>query len=78
MKKIRIDKFVILQCKMIEGGKGAGRVGYPDYAALSFLRKTKDDNAFEFNLPLKVAFNLIDALNLIIKDNPKYFQKYKQ
>ena len=76
-KKIKIAKNVILQCSMIDGNEKGKNAAFQDYAALSFLRKTKDEKAFEFNLPLGLAPNIIEALKLIINDNPKFFHKYK-
>jgi len=76
-KKIKIAKNVILQCSMIDGNDKGKNAAFQDYAALSFLRKTKDEKAFEFNLPLGLAPNIIEALKLIINDNPKFFHKYK-
>jgi hypothetical protein len=78
-KKIKISNNVIMTCRMIDGSEGrktAAAYSY-DYAALSFLRKTKDEKAFEFNLPLNLAPNIIEALKLIMNDNPKFFQKYR-
>ena len=76
-KKIKISSNVIVQCKMIDGLEKGKNATFQDYAALSFLRKTKDEKAFEFNLPLGLATNIIEALKLIINDNPKFFKKYK-
>jgi hypothetical protein len=76
-KKIKISSNVIVQCRMIDGNDKGKSGLFHDYAALSFLRKTKDEKAFEFNLPLGLATNIIEALKLIIQDNPKFFQKYK-
>lgn len=77
-KKIKISNNVIMTCRMIDGSEGrkTAAVYSYDYAALSFLRKTKDEKAFEFNLPLNLAPNIIEAIKLIINDNPKFFQKY--
>lgn len=77
-KKIKISSNVIVQCKMIDGLEKGKNATFQDYAALSFLRKTKDEKAFEFNLPLGLATNIIEALKLIINDNPKFFKKYKE
>jgi len=76
-KKIKISSNVIVQCRMIDGIEKGKNAAFQDYAALSFLRKTKDEKAFEFNLPLGLATNIIEALKLIINDNPKFFKKYK-
>jgi hypothetical protein len=77
-KKIKISSNVIMTCRMIDGSEGRKTASsfMQDYAALSFLRKTKDEKAFEFNLPLNLAPNIMEALKLIMNDNPKFFQKY--
>ena len=76
-KKIKISNTVLVTCKMIDSitGGGAGGLSY-DYAALTFLRKIQNQKAFEFNLPLSLAPNIIEALKLIMKDNPKFFKKH--
>ena len=76
-KKIKISSNVIVQCRMIDGVEKGKNAAFQDYAALSFWRKTKDEKAFEFNLPLGLATNIIEALKLIINDNPKFFKKYR-
>ena len=60
---------------LVIAGGGAGGLSY-DYAALTFLRKIQNQKAFEFNLPLSLAPNIIEALKLIMKDNPKFFKKH--
>jgi hypothetical protein len=77
-KKIKISQNVIVQCSMVDGSEKGRNAAFQDYAALSFLRKTKDEKAFEFNLPLGLAPNIIEALKLIIQDNPKFFHKFNK
>lgn len=76
-KKIKISNTVLVTCKMIDAitGGASGGLSY-DYAALTFLRKIQNQKAFEFNLPLTLAPKIIEALKLIIKDNPKFFKKH--
>jgi hypothetical protein len=75
-KKIKISNTMLVTCKMIDGvAGGASGLAY-DYAALSFVRKIQNQKAFEFNVPLALSPNIIEALKLIIKDNPKFFQKH--
>jgi len=73
-RKIKISNNLIVTCRLLEADTRVG-LNY-EYAALIFQRKSKDDKAFEFNLPLNVTPSLIEALNLIMKDNPKYFSKH--
>ena len=80
-KKIKIASNVIVTCRMMEGNDGrktASAYEFPPYAALSFLRKTKNEMAFEFNLPLVLAPKIIEALKLMMNDNPKFFSKHKE
>jgi hypothetical protein len=80
-KKIKIASNVIVTCRMMEGNDGrktANAYEFPPYAALSFLRKTKNEMAFEFNLPLVLAPKIIEALKLMMNDNPKFFSKHKE
>jgi len=75
-RKIKISNTVMVTCKMIDAiGGGAGGLSY-DYAALTFMRKIQNQKAFEFNLPLALAPNIIEALRYIMKDNPKFFKRH--
>ena len=75
-RKIKISNTVMVTCKMIDAiGSGAGGLSY-DYAALTFMRKIQNQKAFEFNLPLALAPNIIEALRYIMKDNPKFFKRH--
>ena len=71
-RKIKIASNILVICKMLESDAKSG-LAY-DYAALTFQRKTKDEKAFEFHLPLSITPNIIEALQFIMKDNPKFFQ----
>lgn len=73
-KKIKLSSNVILMCKMIEATGDQRGLTY-DYAALSIIRKTKNNKAYEFNLPLTIAPNLMRGVELIMKDNQHFFQK---
>ena len=57
---------------MIEASSTASALAN-DYAALCFIRKTKADKLFEFNIPLFCLDKLAEALQIIRKDNAKYF-----
>ena len=72
-KKIKLSSNVLLVCKMIEATGDQKGLTY-DYAALSIVRKTKNNTAYEFNLPLTIAPNLKKGIELIIKDNHHFFQ----
>lgn len=75
-KTIKISGSVLLTCRNIDASEGKS-LGY-DYAALTFQRKTKNGNVFEFALPLGTLPNIITGLKLIMKENPKFFHKYDQ
>jgi hypothetical protein len=57
---------------MIEASSAASALNF-DYAAIAFIRKTKNDKIFEFNIPLAVLDKLVEALQIIKKDNAKFF-----
>lgn len=73
-KKIKLSSNVILMCKMIEAAGDKNGLTY-DYAALSISRKTKNGRAYEFNLPLTIAPNLMKGIEYIMRDNKHFFQK---
>jgi hypothetical protein len=75
-KKIKISSTVIVNCRMIENLGTLTGISY-DYAALSFVKKMAKGKSFEFSLPLNLAHKIIEALKLIIQDNPKYFENHK-
>lgn len=77
-KRIKVSNSVLICCKMIDisSANASGTALAYDYAALTIQKKVKDQKAFEFNLPLSLAPNIIEALKLIIKDNPKFFAKH--
>lgn len=70
-KKIKISNNVIVTCRMIDHVEG--KFLTYDYAALTFQRKTQNDKMFEFMLPLGLAPRIIEALNIMITNNPKFF-----
>jgi hypothetical protein len=72
-KKIKLSSNVILMCKMIEATGEQRGLTY-DYAALSIIRKTKNNKAYEFNLPLTIAPNLVRGIELIMQENKHFFQ----
>lgn len=72
-KKIKLSSNVILMCKMIEATGDQRGLTY-DYAALSIIRKTKNNKAYEFNLPLTIAPNLVKGVELIMNENKHFFQ----
>lgn len=72
-KRVKISNDVVMSCKMITVNQSqANRF---EYAAVVFARKGKTDKAFEYNLPLNLAPRIIAALNLMMKDNPRFFDK---
>lgn len=73
-KKIKLSSNVMLLCKMIEAAGEQKGLTY-DYAALCIVRKTKNGRAYEFNLPLTIAPNLVKGIQLIMKDNEHFFSK---
>lgn len=72
-KRIKISSNIIVTCKMVENNDGKN-MAY-EYAALTIQRKTKDGTMFEFVLPLSITMSMTEALQIIMKENPKYFRK---
>lgn len=73
--KIKLSSNILLQCRMIEASGNTTQGLTYDFASLSFVRQSKAKHPFEFNLPLSLAGNIIKGIKLIIKNNPKYFEK---
>jgi hypothetical protein len=46
-----------------------------DYGALVFSRKTNKEKTFDFMIDLRVTERLIRALQIIIDENPVFFNK---
>ena len=72
-KRIILNKSTILMCKNTEAST-AGNAPNFDFAALVFQKKTKDSRAFEFTLPMSLTGRLIEGLQYIVKENPKFFK----
>ena len=74
-KTVQISNGLKMTCKMLAGATmSSGRQTYPDWAALIFQKKIKDDKCFEFNVGLKDAPRIVEAINYMIEQNPKFFK----
>lgn len=76
--KIKISSNVVMLCRMIEATGNTSQGLTYDYAALSFVRQSKNGKAYEFNLPLNLAPCIVKGINLLIKNNPKFFETHSQ
>lgn len=75
-RTVQISTGLKMACRMVSGTTaGANKVTYPDWAALIFIKKIKDDKSFEFNVSLKDAPRIIEGLNYIINENKTFFNK---
>ena len=73
-KTVKISTGLKLTCKMLAGATmSSGKVTYPDWAALIFQKKIKDEKCFEFNLSLKDAPKIVEGLKFLIGENKKFF-----
>ena len=73
-KTVQISTGLKLTCKMLAGATMSNqKVTYPDWAALIFQKKIKDDKCFEFNLSLKDAPKIMTAIKYIIDENKTFF-----
>lgn len=75
--KVKLSSNILMFSRMIEATSGSTAQGLSyDYAALSFQRNTRTGKAYEFNLPLALAPTIIKGIQFLIKNNPKFFEKY--
>lgn len=75
--KVKLSSNILMFSRMIEATSGSTAQGLSyDYAALSFQRNTRTGKAYEFNLPLALAPTVIKGIQFLIKNNPKFFEKY--
>ena len=74
--KCQINSNTLMICRMIEASSNSTSGLTSDYAAISFVRLSRNGKAFEFNLPLGIAPNIIKGLTMFIKDNPRFFDKH--
>lgn len=70
---VKISSNVMLMSKTVEAPESKG-LTY-EYAALTFARRQKNGQPFEFHLPLNLAPTIIEGIQLIMKDNAKFFAK---
>lgn len=74
--KIKLSSNIVLMSRMIEASGNTTQGLTYDYAAMSFVRQSKNGKAYEFNLPLTLALNVVKGVNLLVKQNPKFFEKH--
>jgi len=75
-RKIKISNNLIISCKMISHLENKNL--HQDYAALVFSRKTNKDRTFDFLIDMRVTERLIKALQIVIDENPVFFNKKPQ
>lgn len=73
--KIKISSNVVMLCRMIEASGNSSQGLTYDYAALSFVRQSKNGKAYEYNIALNCAPLIMKGISLIMKQNPKFFDK---
>ena len=74
-KTVQISNGLKMTCKMVNGAQvSSGKQSYPDWAALIFQKKIKDDKCFEFNVNLKDAPRIVEGINYMVEQNPKFFK----
>ena len=72
-RKIKISSNLLLSCRMISHLENKHL--QQDYAALVFSRKTNKERSFDFMIDLRVTERLIRALEIIVQENPVFFNK---
>lgn len=71
-RKVKLNQNYMVSCRMIEANETKKGLSY-DYAGLIFQRRTKDNSAYEFNLPLSLTPFLINALQYLMNENRVFF-----
>ena len=71
-KKIKLSAICIVKCHMVNGADMKTPFAN-DFAAMTFEKKMKDGKAFEFSLPLNLAHNLKNAIDIMITSNKQFF-----
>lgn len=74
-RRVLLNNNLIMTSKMIN--QATNNLTY-DYAALAFQRKTNSEKMFEFLLPLSLVPRIIQGLEYIQKENPKFFANKHQ
>jgi hypothetical protein len=72
-RKIKIAANLLLSCRMISHLENKNL--HQDYAALVFSRKTNKEKTFDFMVDMRWTERIIQALNIIIQENPVFFNK---
>lgn len=72
--KIKLSNTCMIVCKTIEANGDSKGLTY-DMAAMVICRKLRTGDMFEFTLPLNLAPNLKTAMELIMAENERFFEK---
>lgn len=70
-RRIKISNNLVITSRMVEQIESKNITN--DYPAITFQRKTAGEKMFEFILPLNLVPKIMEAMNLIVKDNGKFF-----
>lgn len=73
--KVALNNNYMLSCKMIQANENTkGGLAY-DYAGLILHRRTKEDKAYEFNMPLSLGPIMMQSLEYIMTENKHFFSQ---
>ena len=70
-RRIKISNNLVITSRMVEQIESKNITN--DYPAITFQRKTAGEKCFEFILPLGLVPKIMEAMNIIVKDNSKFF-----
>jgi len=70
-RRIKISNNLVITSRMVEQVESKNITN--DYPAITFQRKTAGEKCFEFILPLGLVPKIMEAMNIIVKDNGKFF-----
>lgn len=76
-QRIKVSNNMIVTCRSVEQNEQGRGLTY-DFAAITFQRKTTASKMFEFMMPMNLAPRIIEALQIIVKENHKFFQPENQ
>lgn len=79
-KSVKINDKLLMKCHAIdfnEMQRNFGNNRDNDYAAMTFVKRIRNNHAFDFSVPFKDAPIIQDAIQVFIKANPVFFSAIK-
>lgn len=77
VKKIKLSASLIVMCHVLDGLQ-AKLPFNNDFPALTFLKKMKDNKAYNFSIPFNLTPTLQNALQIMIEANTTFFNNQRR